>query len=111
VRGGKLRMIGQTGKRRSPAAPEVATMEESGLPGFVVSSGFSLFAPAGTPRAIIDRVHAALVKALADPAIKANLAGQGAEPVGSTPEEHAAFNKSEIAKWIKVTREAGIQPE
>jgi tripartite-type tricarboxylate transporter receptor subunit TctC len=111
VRGGKLRMIGQTGKRRSPAAPDVATMEESGLPGFVVSSGFSLFAPAATQRMIIDRVHAALVKALADPAIKNNLAGQGAEPVGSTPEEHAAFNKSEIAKWIKVTREAGIQPE
>jgi tripartite-type tricarboxylate transporter receptor subunit TctC len=111
TRAGKLRMIGQTGKTRSPAAPEVPTMEESGLPGFVVSSGFSLLGPAGTPRPIIDRLCGAVVKALADPGVKNNLAAQGAEPVGSTPEEHEAFNKSEIAKWIKVTREAGIKPE
>lgn len=111
ARAGRLRMIAQTGKTRSPAAADVPTMEESGLPGFVVSSGFSLFAPAGTPRPIIDRVHGAIVKALADPATKNNLAAQGAEAVGSTPEEHDAFTKSEIAKWIKVTREAGIQPE
>jgi tripartite-type tricarboxylate transporter receptor subunit TctC len=111
AKGGKLRMIAQTGKKRSSAASDVPTMEESGLPGFVVSSGFSLFAPAGTPRPAIDAVRGALVKALADPTVKANLAGQGAEPVGNTPEEHDAFNKAEIAKWIRVAREAGIEPD
>ena len=111
VRTGKLRMIAQTGKQRSAAAPEVPTMEESGLPAFVVSSGFGMFAPAGTPRPIIDRIHSALVKALNDPAVKENLAKQGAEVVASTPEEHDQFNRTEIAKWVKVAAEAGITPE
>jgi tripartite-type tricarboxylate transporter receptor subunit TctC len=111
VRTGRLRMIAQTGKRRSAAAPDVPTMEESGLPGFVVSSGFGMFAPAGTPRAVIDRIHSALVKALNDPAVKENLSKQGAEVVASTPEEYDRFNRAEIAKWIKVAGEAGITPE
>jgi tripartite-type tricarboxylate transporter receptor subunit TctC len=110
-RTGKLRMLAQGGKTRSTAAPDVPTMEEAGVAGFVVSSGFGLFAPAGTPRPVIDRVHAALVKALSDPAIRNNLSGQGAEPVGNTPEAYDAFNRAEIAKWIKVVREAGIEPE
>ena len=111
VRTGRLRMIAQTGVKRSGAAPDIPTMEESGLKGFVVSSGFAMFAPAGTPRPIIDRVHAAMVKALNDPAVKDNLANQGAEVVANTPEEHDAFNKAEIAKWIKVVKDAGITPE
>jgi len=111
VHTGRLRMIAQTGKQRSGAAPDVPTMEESGLPGFVVSSGFGLMAPAGTPQAIIDRIHAALVKALNDPAVKENLAKQGAEVVASTPEEYDRFNRAEIAKWIKVASEAGIKPD
>lgn len=109
--GGRLRMIAQTGEKRSPAAPNVPTMEEQGLKGFVVSSGFAMFAPAGTPRPIIERVNGALVKALNDPAVKDNLAKQGAEVVASTPEQHDKFNRNEIAKWIKVVREAGIEPE
>jgi tripartite-type tricarboxylate transporter receptor subunit TctC len=111
VRTGRLRMIAQTGSQRSGAARDVPTMEEAGLKGFVVSSGFAMFAPAGTPRPIIDRVHAAMVKALNDPAVKDNLANQGAEVVASTPEEHDAFNKAEIAKWIKVVKDAGIAQE
>jgi tripartite-type tricarboxylate transporter receptor subunit TctC len=77
----------------------------------VVASGFAMFAPAGTPRPIIDRVNGALVKALNDPAVKTNLAKQGADVVASTPEQHDKFNRNEIAKWIKVAREAGIEPE
>ena len=111
VRTGRLRMIAQTGKQRSAAAPDVPTMEEAGLPGFVVSSGFGMFAPAGTPRPIIDRIHSALVKALNDPAVKENLAKQGAEIVASTPEDYDRFNRAEIAKWLKVAAEAGIAPE
>jgi tripartite-type tricarboxylate transporter receptor subunit TctC len=86
-------------------------MQEQGLKGFVVSSGFALFAPAATPRAIIDRVNGALVKALNDPSVKDNLSKQGADVVASTPEQHDTFNRNEIAKWIRVAREAGIEPE
>jgi tripartite-type tricarboxylate transporter receptor subunit TctC len=86
-------------------------MEEQGLKGFVVSSGFALFAPANTPRPIVDRVNGALVKALHDPAVKENLAKQGADVVASTPEQHDKFNRAEIAKWIKVVKDAGIEPE
>ena len=111
VHTGRLRMIAQTGKRRSAAAADVPTMEESGLPGFVVSSGFGLFAPAGTQRAVIDRIHSALVKALNDPAVKDTLASQGAEVVASSPDEYDQFNRAEIAKWIKVAAQAGIIPE
>jgi tripartite-type tricarboxylate transporter receptor subunit TctC len=111
MKSGKLRMIAQTGEKRSGAAPQVPTMQEQGMKGFVVSSGFAMFAPAGTPRPIVDRVHGALVKALNDPGVKKSLADQGADVVANTPEQHDAFNKAEIAKWIKVVREAGIQPE
>ena len=106
---GKLRMIAQTGEKRSPAAPTVPTMQEQGLKGFVVSSGFSMFAPAGTPKPIIDKVNAALVQALKDPKVSKTLIDQGAEPVGSLPEEHDKFNRAEIQKWIKVARAAGIE--
>lgn len=106
---GKLRMIAQTGEKRSPAAPTVPTMQEQGLKGFVVSSGFSMFAPAGTPKPVIDKVNAALVQALKDPKVSKTLIEQGAEPVGSSPEQHDKFNRAEIQKWIKVARAAGIE--
>jgi tripartite-type tricarboxylate transporter receptor subunit TctC len=111
ARAGKLRMIGQAGEKRSPAAPDVPTMIESGVPGFVVTAGFGLFAPAGTPRPAIDRVHAALKASLADPGVRDRLSSEGAEPVGSTPGEYEQFTRTEIEKWIKVARGAGIQPE
>ncbi|HUP94971.1 MAG TPA: tripartite tricarboxylate transporter substrate-binding protein, partial [Burkholderiales bacterium] len=84
---------------------------EQGLKGFVVSSGFAMFGPAGLPRPVVDRVNGALVKALNDPAVKDNLAKQGADVTASTPEQHDAFNRREIEKWIKVARAAGIEPE
>ena len=111
ARSGKLRLLAQTGPKRSAAAQDVPTMVESGVPGFVVSSGFGLLAPAGTPRPVIDRVHGALAKALAEPSVRNNLSGQGADPVGNTPEEYEKFNRAEIEKWIKVARSAGIEPE
>jgi tripartite-type tricarboxylate transporter receptor subunit TctC len=110
-RAGKLRMIGQAGEKRSPAAPDVPTMIEAGVPRFVVTAGFGLFAPAGTPRPAIDRVLAALKATLSDPGVRDRLSGEGAEPVGSTPEQYEQFTRSEIEKWIKVARAAGIQPE
>jgi tripartite-type tricarboxylate transporter receptor subunit TctC len=111
TRSGRLRMIAQTGETRSPAAPDIPTMQEQGIKGFVVSSGFAMFAPAATPRPIVERVNGALIKALHDPAVKDNLAKQGADVVASTPEQHDKFNRNEIAKWIKVARAAGIEPE
>jgi tripartite-type tricarboxylate transporter receptor subunit TctC len=107
---GRLRMIAQTGEKRSPAAPSVPTMQEQGLKGFVVSSGFSMFAPAGTPKAIVDKLNAALAQSLKDPKVSKTLIGQGAEPNGSSPEAHDKFNRAEIQKWIKVASVAGIQP-
>lgn len=111
VRDGKLRMLAQGGKSRSASMPDVPTFIESGLPGFVMTSNFGLLTAAGTPRPVIERVRGALLDALADPAVTSRLASQGAEKVGSTPEEQAAMIKTEIAKWLKVTRDAGIQPE
>ncbi|MGZ9005474.1 MAG: Bug family tripartite tricarboxylate transporter substrate binding protein [Burkholderiales bacterium] len=111
ARSGRLRMIAQGGEKRSPAAADVPTMIEAGVPGFVVTAGFGLFAPAGTPRAAIDRVLAALKASLSDASVRERLSGEGADPVGSTPEEYEQFTRSEIEKWIKVARAAGIQPE
>jgi tripartite-type tricarboxylate transporter receptor subunit TctC len=111
ARAGKLRMIAQGGEKRAAAAADVPTMIESGVPGFVVTAGFGLFAPAGTPRPAVDRVLAALKAALSNPAVRQRLSGEGAEPVGSTPEEYDQFTRAEIAKWIKVARAAGIRPE
>ena len=109
ARSGRLRMIAQTGSARVPAAPEVPTVQES-VPGFVVSSGFSLVGPAGIPRPIAERINGALAKALHDPANHKSLVDGGANPVGNSIDEHAAYIKAEIVKWQKAAKAAGIQP-
>ena len=111
VASNKLRMIAQTGEKRSPAAPTVPTMQEQGMKDFVVSSGFSMLGPANTPKPIVDRINAALAQALKDPKVSKLLLEQGAEPNGGTPEAHDKFNRAEIQKWIKVVRAAGIEPQ
>ncbi len=111
TRSKRLRMIAQTGEKRSPAAPEIPTMVEQGLKGFVVSSGFALFGPANMQRPLVERINGTLVKALNDPAVKESLTRQGADVAASSPEQHDKFNREEIAKWIKVARDAGIEPE
>jgi tripartite-type tricarboxylate transporter receptor subunit TctC len=109
ARDGKVRMIAQTGRKRSASMPNVPTAIESGLPEFVVSSQFGLLAPAGTARPVVDRVRRALLIAIEDPAVDRRFADLGAERVGSTPEEHEAVSSAEISRWTRVTREAGIQ--
>ena len=111
VRQGRLRLLAQAGAKRASSLPDVPTMEEAGVSGFVVSSGFSLVGPAGIPRPIAEKLNDALAKALRDPANRKALIDQGAEPVGNTIEEHAAIIKSEINKWRKVIKEAGIEPQ
>jgi len=111
VQQGRLRLIAQTGERRSGFAKEVPTMPEAGLPGYVVSSGFSFIGPAGIPRAVAERLNNALATSLRDPANRKFLIEQGAEPVGNSLDEHEAYIKAEVAKWIKVVKQAGIEPQ
>jgi tripartite-type tricarboxylate transporter receptor subunit TctC len=111
VQGNRLRLIAQCGDKRFPSFADVPTMVESGVPNFVVSSAFSFLGPAGMQPPVVNRLNDALVKALRDPKNNKALIDRGAQPVGSSPAEHAAFIKTEIEKWRKVARSAGIQPE
>jgi len=111
ARTGRLRLLAQTGEKRSPAAPDVPTMIDSGLPGFVMTTAYSLFGPTGLPAPVIERVNGALRRAVAQPELRRSLAVHGVDALGSTAPGHDAFNRAEIAKWIDVTRRAGITPE
>jgi len=111
VKEGKLRALGVTSLKRSPAAPDIPTFAEQGLTGFEAVSWFALFAPAGTPRPIVDRLQGEVKKILAMPDIAKKLAEAGLEAVGSSPDELAAYQRSEIAKWAKVVRESGAKVE
>ena len=109
VKAGKLRALAVSTLKRSPALPELATVAESGLPGFEVSVWFGVLAPAATPRDVVTRLNSILVKALANPDMRERLAGQGAEPIGNTPEEFTAQIQRDIVKWAKVVKSAGIK--
>jgi len=111
VQAGKLRPIALSGTRRSPAAPGIPTIAESGLPGFSVTSWFGVAAPAKTPRPIVDRLHAEIVRALNAPDLRERLQDMGADPGGNTPEQYTAFVQNEIVKWGKVIKAAGIKGE
>ena len=108
---GQIRVLGVTGLKRDPAAPDVPTIAEAGLPGYEVTSWQALFVPAGTPSEIIQKINAGALAALADPAVKAKVQQIGYVPVGSTPEELAAMLKAEIAKWHAVIKDAGLKME
>jgi tripartite-type tricarboxylate transporter receptor subunit TctC len=107
--GGKLRAIGVTTAARVPAAPEIPTIAESGLPGFEVSAWDGIFAPAGTPAAVVDRLNAAIRTALADPKVREALVARGAQPVASTPDELARHVATESEKWARVVRQSGAK--
>ena len=104
---GRLRLIAIASNKRSPAMPELPTVAET-LPGVEVSAWYGLLAPAGTPREIITRLHAETVKAVADPKVASAIRNAGGEPVTSTPEEFAAYIKSEIARWGKAVKAANL---
>ena len=106
---GKVRALALSGAKRSAALPDVPTMIESGLPGFEATSWYCVVAPAGTPKAIIDRLHAEIVKALNTPEMRQRLADDGAEVESSTPAELARFVRAEIAKWAKAVRDSGAR--
>ena len=108
VRNGQLRALAVSSSKRIGAAPDLPTLAESGLPGFDVVAWFGLFAPAGTPKAIVDRLSTETRAALGSPELRKLLMNVGAEPLGSTPEAFAKYIKEEFDRWGKVTKEAGI---
>jgi tripartite-type tricarboxylate transporter receptor subunit TctC len=110
VKSGKLVGLGVTGARRSRGLPDVPTIAESGLPGYEVTAWNALFAPAGTPEPIIKRLNALVREGLAQPEAKATMDKQDLEATPSTPEELATLVKTELAKWAKVIKAAGIKP-
>ena len=109
IRAQRIRALAVTGSKRAKAAPELPTVAETGVKGFSVSQWYGVFAPAKTPRAIVDKVHDEILKALPQPEVGARLAADGAEPVGSTPQEFATHVRAEREKWAKVIKQTGIK--
>jgi tripartite-type tricarboxylate transporter receptor subunit TctC len=111
VRAGKVRAIATTGASRSPVAPDVPTLNESAVPGYVVTGFYLLMAPGATPAEIIARLNAETVKALATPAIKERLASLGLEPGGGSPADCAKLVREDIARWAPVVKAGGATPD
>jgi tripartite-type tricarboxylate transporter receptor subunit TctC len=111
IKAGKVKPLAVTATRRASLLPEVPTMEEAGLPGFVITSWFGLLAPAGTPAPVIARLNAETVKVLGRADVKATLGAQGLEVASSTPEQFAEHIKREIARFTKIAKAAGIKAE
>ena len=109
IKAGRVRAIAVTTTRRSPFLPDLPTISESGLPGFDIGTWFGVFAPAGTPREIVTKLNTELIRILNTPNMKERLANLGAEPMGNTPEQFAAFIKSEIPKYAKVIKASGAK--
>src|SRR5688572_4843862 len=108
---GKLRAIAVASRVRSPVFPDVPTAQEQGLRDFEALQWHGFFAPAAAPDAIVQRLHAAIVKALGSTEVKSRLVAEGASVVGSSPAEFAAFFQKEVEKWTAIAKRAGIQPE
>jgi tripartite-type tricarboxylate transporter receptor subunit TctC len=111
IESGAIRALGVSGRKRSQALPDIPPIAEAGLPGYEATQWYGLVAPAGTPPEIIARLHAEATKALETQEMKDKLAGDGAEPVGTTPAEFAAHIKGELEKWAGVARAAHIEPQ
>jgi tripartite-type tricarboxylate transporter receptor subunit TctC len=111
VRNGRLRGIAVTTAKRSPATPDVPTVAEAGVPGYEAGSWYGLVAPAGTPKDVIARLHTETVKLLKLADVKERLDNAGFEVVTSTPEEYAAFTRSEVVKWGKIVKTIGLRAD
>ena len=111
VRDGQLRGLAVTSLKRSPNIPDLPTVVESGFPDFEAISWFGLFAPVGTPPAVVNKVHQEAVKIVGQPDMQAKFAQLGLDTVGNTPAELANIVKSDLVKWSKVIKEAGIKGE
>ena len=111
MRGGKLRALGITSGKRFPQSPEVPTIGEAGIPGYAVDSWNGLFAPAGTPAEIVNRISAAVQQGFKDPALRKRMEDIGATPVGDSPEQFRALVQSELQKWGTFVKQTGIKVE
>jgi tripartite-type tricarboxylate transporter receptor subunit TctC len=109
VKAGKIRALAVSPTRRSPAAPELPTVAEAGVPGYDSGAWFGLFAPAHTPKDLVDKLSRETARILKLPDVSARLVELGAEPVGGTPQQFAAHQKAEIAKWAKVIKDANVE--
>lgn len=108
MQSGRLRALAVTSDRRLPQLADVPTMAEAGFPAFEVSSWQGLLAPAGTPPAIVSKLHLQVVRILALPEVRERLAAAAAEPVGSTPAQFRAHIAAEVARWAEVARRSGL---
>jgi tripartite-type tricarboxylate transporter receptor subunit TctC len=111
IREGRVRALAAASAERIPQLPDVPTFAEAGVPGMVIDSWFGFIAPSGTPDATILALNAAFARTLADPAVRERIAATGAIPLGGTAAEADAHMRSEVARWGKVVRDAGIKPE
>jgi tripartite-type tricarboxylate transporter receptor subunit TctC len=111
IKAGRIRGLAVSTAKRSAFAPDLPTVAESGLPGYDVFGWNGVLATGGTPRPVVEKLHALLVGALKDPEVRSRMAGFGFEPIGSTPEEFGAFVKEDIARWAKVAKESGAKVE
>ena len=109
IRAGRLKALAVTTAGRSPAFPDVPTVQEAGVPGYEVTTWYALWAPAGTPQEIVVRLQQEVARAMASPQLKEIWAQQGASPGGNSPAEFGAFVKAEIAKWAEVVKASGAR--
>ncbi|SHL93533.1 tripartite tricarboxylate transporter substrate binding protein [Rhizobacter sp. OV335] len=110
VQSGKVRALAVTSAKRSIAMPDVPTLQEAGVPGFDVASWQAFYAPAGTPPAIVKRMNAEVAKIIAMPDVKARMEGLGLQYNPNTPEQFAAFGRSELVKWAKIVKDGNVKP-
>ena len=109
VKANRLRALAVTSAKRSPAAPDIPTITEAALPGYDISSWFGIFAPARTPTATVDKLYRETAQVLNQPEVRARFASEGAEPVGNSPQEFAAYVRAEYAKYAKVVKDSGAR--
>jgi tripartite-type tricarboxylate transporter receptor subunit TctC len=109
VQAGRLKALAVTSSSRTPAAPELPTIAEAALPGYSVTNWIGIFAPAGTPRDVVQKLNSEIIRTMQAPDIQKRLVNEGAKFTAMTPEQYGAFVKAEMAKWAKVVKEAGIR--
>jgi len=108
VKAQRIRALAVTGPKRASSSPELPTVSEAGMPGYAVTQWYGVFAPASTPRTVVERLHKEIIQVLQQPEATARLTADGADSVGSTPQQFAAHVRAERDKWAKVIKQTGI---